>query len=339
MKGLPYNSQMLDLAYLRDNLETARERLAHRGFSLDVETFQRLDGERKQLIQEHQRLLETQNTASKEIPRRKKAGEDATALLEEMKGVSQRAQEVKSLVDAAEQALSQFAAVIPNLPDADVPIGPGEAENVEVRRDGEPRKFDFEPKAHWELGPALGILDMERGGKITGSRSYYLAGAGARLERALINFMLDIQTREHGYTEIMPPLMVNRQSLFGTGQLPKFEEDLFWLKNPDYGLIPTAEVPVTNLYRDEILEGDRLPLKYVAYTPCFRSEAGSYGKDVRGIFRVHQFNKVELVKFSMTAIHVLPTARPEPLSVWTKRVLPPPAGRYFMLARRAWKSP
>ena len=298
MKGLPYNSQMLDLAYLRDNLETARERLAHRGFSLDVETFQRLDGERKQLIQEHQRLLETQNTASKEIPRRKKAGEDATALLEEMKGVSQRAQEVKSLVDAAEQALSQFAAVIPNLPDADVPIGPGEAENVEVRRDGEPRKFDFEPKAHWELGPALGILDMERGGKITGSRSYYLAGAGARLERALINFMLDIQTREHGYTEIMPPLMVNRQSLFGTGQLPKFEEDLFWLKNPDYGLIPTAEVPVTNLYRDEILEGDRLPLKYVAYTPCFRSEAGSYGKDVRGIFRVHQFNKVELVKFS-----------------------------------------
>jgi seryl-tRNA synthetase len=215
-----------------------------------------------------------------------------------MKVVSQRAQEVKTLVDAAEQALSQFAAVIPNLPDPDVPVGPGEAENVEVRRFGEPRKFDFEPKAHWELGPALGILDMERGGKVTGSRSYYLAGAGARLERALINFMLDIQTRKHGYTEIMPPLMVNRQSLFGTGNLPKFEEDLFWLKNPDYGLIPTAEVPVTNLYRDEILDGDRLPIKYVAYTPCFRSEAGSYGKDVRGIFRVHQFNKVELVKFS-----------------------------------------
>ena len=289
---------MLDLAYLRDNLATARERLAHRGFLLDVETFQRLDSERKQFILERERLLQTQNTASREIARRKKANEDATALLEDMKVVSQQAQEIKIALDTTETALSQFATVIPNLPDPEVPVGPGEAENVEVRRVGEPRKFEFEPKAHWDLGPALGILDMERGGKVTGSRSYYLAGAGARLERALINFMLDIQTREHGYTEIMPPLMVNRQSLFGTSQLPKFEEDLFWLKNPDYGLIPTAEVPVTNLYRDEILDGDRLPIKYVAYTPCFRSEAGSYGKDVRGIFRVHQFNKVELVMFS-----------------------------------------
>jgi seryl-tRNA synthetase len=289
---------MLDLAYLRDNLETARERLAHRGFSLDVETFQRLDSKRKQFILEVERLRQSQNTASEDIARRKKAKEDASAQLNEMKAVSQRVKEIEVSLRAAEDALFQFATVIPNLPDPEVPVGPGEAENVEVRRVGDPRKFDFEPKAHWDLCPPLGILDMERGGKITGSRFYYLVGAGARLERALINFMLDIQTREHGYREIMPPLMVNRASLFGTTQLPKFEEDLFWLKNPDYGLIPTAEVPVTNLYRDEILEGERLPIKYVAYTPCFRSEAGSYGKDVRGIFRVHQFNKVELVKFS-----------------------------------------
>ncbi len=294
----PTIPQMLDLTYLRDNLDTARQRLADRGFVLDVETFQRLDGERKQFIREVEELRQSQNVASGEIARRKKAGEDASTYLDEMKSVSQRIKEIDVSLRAAEDALFQFATVIPNLPDPEVPVGAGEAENVEVRRFGEPRRFEFEPKAHWDLCPALGILDMERGGKITGSRFYYLAGAGARLERALINFMLDVQTREHGYTEIVPPLMVNRGSLFGTGQLPKFEEDLFWLKNPDYGLIPTAEVPVTNLYRDEILDGRRLPLKYVAYTPCFRSEAGSYGKDVRGIFRVHQFNKVELVKFS-----------------------------------------
>jgi seryl-tRNA synthetase len=289
---------MLDLAYLRDNLESVRDRLASRGFLLDLETFRRLDGERKQCIQEVEKLRQAQNTASEEIARRKRAKEDASGPLNEMKAVSQRVKEIEVSLRDAEAALLQFATVIPNLPDPAVPVGPGEAENVEVRRVGEPRKLDFEPKAHWDLCPPLGILDMERGGKVTGSRFYYLAGAGARLERALINFMLDIQTREHGYTEIMPPLMVNRQSLFGTTQLPKFEEDLFWLKDPDYGLIPTAEVPVTNLYRDEILDDDRLPIKYVAYTPCFRSEAGSYGKDVRGIFRVHQFNKVELVKFS-----------------------------------------
>jgi seryl-tRNA synthetase len=289
---------MLDLAYLRDNLDTARERLAHRGFLLDVETFQRLDGERKHLILEVETLRQAQNTASEEIARLKKAKADASSQLHEMKAVSQRIKELEGPLRAAEDAIFQFVAVIPNLPDPEVPIGPGEEQNVEVRRSGEPRKLEFEAKAHWDLCPPLGILDMERGGKITGSRFYYLAGAGARLERALINFMLDIQTREHGYTEIMPPLMVNRQSLFGTNQLPKFEEDIFWLKNPDYGLIPTAEVPVTNLYRDEILDGERLPIKFAAYTPCFRSEAGSYGKDVRGIFRVHQFNKVELVKFS-----------------------------------------
>jgi len=298
LRGLPYNASMLDLAYLRDNLETARERLAHRGYLLDVETFQRLDGERKQFIQEVERLRQTQNTASDEIARLKKAKADASGPLTEMKAVAQRVKEVEVLLRGAEDALFQFASVIPNLADPSVPVGAGEAQNVEVRRVGEPPKYEFAPKAHWDLCPALGILDMERGGKVTGSRFYYLAGSGARLERALINFMLDTHTRENGYTEIVAPLMVNRQSMFGTGQLPKFEEDLFWLKNPDYGLIPTAEVPVTNLYRDEILEEARLPVKFAAFTPCFRSEAGSYGKDVRGIFRVHQFNKVELVKFS-----------------------------------------
>jgi seryl-tRNA synthetase len=289
---------MLDLAYLRENLDTARGLLAQRGFLLDVETFRRLDGERKQFIIEVEKLRQAQNAASGEIARLKKAKEDASAVLNEMKAVSDRVKEVEVLLRGAEDALFQFATVIPNLPDPSVPVGPGEAENVEVRRWGAVPQFAFAPKAHWDLCPALGILDMERGGKVTGSRFYYLAAAGARLERALTNFMLDMHTREHGYTEVVPPLMVNRQSMFGTSQLPKFEEDLFWLKNPDYALIPTAEVPVTNLYRDEILDGARLPLKFTAFTPCFRSEAGSYGRDVKGIFRVHQFNKVELVKFS-----------------------------------------
>jgi seryl-tRNA synthetase len=289
---------MLDLAYVRENLESVRERLAHRGFSLDVETFQRLDRERKRLIQETDRLRQSRNQASDEIARLMKDKADVTALRNDMKAVSQRIKDLEEALKSVDDALFLFATVIPNLPDPTVPIGPTENENVEVRRSGQPPAFDFTPKAHWDLCPTLGILDSERGAKVTGSRFYYLAGPGARLERALINFMLDIQTRERGYVEVGPPLMVNRDSMFGTGQLPKFEADLFWLKEPDYALIPTAEVPLTNLYRDEILEDERLPLRFTAYTPCFRSEAGSYGKDVRGIFRVHQFNKVELVKFT-----------------------------------------
>jgi seryl-tRNA synthetase len=289
---------MLDLALLRENLETARERLSVRGFTLDVETFQRLDGERKQSILEVEKLRQYRNAASEEIGRLRRDKADTSEKQNEMKAVSQRIKELEDRLKAVEDSLFQFAAVIPNLPDPSVPPGLTEEENVEVRRVGSVPKFDFEPKAHWDLGPQLGILDTERGAKITGSRFYYLAGAGARLERALTNFMLDIHTREHGYAEIVPPIMVNRQSLFGTSQLPKFEADLFWVKETDYGLIPTAEVPLTNMYRDEILDDERLPLKFTAYTPCFRSEAGSYGKDVRGIFRVHQFNKVELVKFS-----------------------------------------
>jgi len=291
-------SHMLDIAYLRENLESARTRLAHRGYVLDVETFQRLDGERKQFIQEVESLRQRLKSGSAEIGKLKRENVDTSSLQGEMTTLSDRIKALELPLKAAEDRLSEMAAVMPNLPDPSVPLGFTEAENVEVRRIGEPPKFNFTPKAHWDLGPALGILDSERGAKVTGSRFYYLAGRGARLERALSQFMLDIQTKENGYTEITPPLMVNRQSLFGTTQLPKFEEDLFWITGTDYGLIPTAEVPLTNIYRDEIIDGARLPLKFVAYTPCFRSEAGSYGKDVRGIFRVHQFNKVEIVKFS-----------------------------------------
>jgi seryl-tRNA synthetase len=215
-----------------------------------------------------------------------------------MKAISQQIKDKEEALRAVEEKLFQFVATLPNLPDPAVPIGLTEDQNVEVRRVGDPPRFEFEPKAHWDLGPALGILDLERATKITGSRFPLLAARGARLERALINFMLDIHTREHGYTEIVPPFMANSKSLFGTSQLPKFEEDLFKVRDTDYYLIPTAEVPVTNIYRDDIVDGQRLPIKFTAYTPCFRSEAGSYGKDVRGIFRQHQFNKVELVKFT-----------------------------------------
>jgi seryl-tRNA synthetase len=247
---------------------------------------------------EVENLRQQRNAASEEIGRLVKDKADVTEKRNEMKSVSQQIKDLEEALRTAEDNLFQMAAVIPNLPDPEVPIGLTEEENVEVRRAGAAPNFDFQPKAHWDLCPPLGILDLERGGKVTGSRFYFLAGAGARLERALINFMLDIQTKEHGYREIVPPLMVNRATLFGTGQLPKFEEDLFWTKQPEYGLIPTAEVPLTNLYRDEIIDGERLPIRFTAYTPCFRSEAGSYGKDVRGIFRVHQFNKVELVRFA-----------------------------------------
>lgn len=289
---------MLDLTYLRENLETARQRLALRGFKLDIETFERLDGERRKHILTAEKLQQTRNAASEEIGKLMKSGGDAAAKRAEMKAVSQQLGEAEEARRAAEENLQRFVAVIPNLPDASVPAGLTEEENVEVRRSGEPRNFDFAPRSHWDLCPPLGILDMERGAKITGSRFYFLAGMGARLERALTNFMLDVHTRTNGYTEIVPPLMVNRDSLYGTGQLPKFEADLFWVKDVDYGLIPTAEVPLTNIYRGEILDAGRLPIKLTAFSSCFRSEAGSYGKDVRGIFRVHQFNKVELVKFT-----------------------------------------
>src|SRR4051812_19623402 len=289
---------MLDIAYLRENIQTARERLSHRGFLLDVETFQRLDGERKTIIHDVENLRQLRKTASEEIGKQLKEEVDVTAKRNEMRAVSQEIKEKEDSLRGIEEKLFEFAAVIPNLADPEVPIGASDEQNVEVRRVGEPPQFDFQAKAHWDLCPALGIMDLERATKITGSRFPLLAGAGARLERGLINFMLDIHTKEHGYKEILPPFMANSSSLFGTSQLPKFEEDLFKLRDTDYYLIPTAEVPVTNIYRDEIIDGERLPIKFTAYTPCFRSEAGSYGKDVRGVFRQHQFNKVELVKFA-----------------------------------------
>jgi seryl-tRNA synthetase len=289
---------MLDITYLRDNIETARDRLTHRGFSLDVETFQRLDGERKTIIVEVEKLRQFRNTATEEIAKQLKEKADVTAKRNEMKLVAQQIKEKEDALRVVEDALFNFAATIPNLADPEVPVGATDEQNVEIRRVADPPKFDFQPKAHWDLCPPLGIMDLERATKITGSRFPLLAGAGARMERALINFMLDIHTREHGYTEIVPPFMTNSKSMFGTSQLPKFEEDLFKVRDTDYYLVPTAEVPVTNIYRDDIIDGDRLPAKFTAYTPCFRSEAGSYGKDVRGIFRQHQFNKVELVKFS-----------------------------------------
>ena len=289
---------MLDLNYLRENIETARHRLADRGFALDVDTFQRLDGERKAIIYELEQLRQLRNTASEEIAKLLREKVDVTDKRNEMKLVSQQIKDKEEALRPLEDKLFQFAATIPNLTDPEVPVGATDEQNVEVRRVGEPPKFDFQVKAHWDLCPSLGILDLERATKITGSRFPLLAGAGARIERALINFMLDIHTKEHGYKEIVPPFMANSNSLFGTSQLPKFEEDLFKVRDTDYYLVPTAEVPLTNIYRDEVIDGERLPIKFTAYTPCFRSEAGSYGKDVRGIFRQHQFNKVELVKFA-----------------------------------------
>ena len=289
---------MLDQAYLRENIETARDRLASRGFLLDVETFQRLDSERKTIILDVERLRQLSKKGSEEVARLGREKADVTDKRNEMKALSQQIKDLEEALRTVEQKLFDFTSTIPNMPDPAVPVGLTDEQNVEVRRVGEIPKFDFEPKAHWDLCPALGILDLERATKITGSRFPLLAGAGARLERALIQFMLDVHTKEHGYKEILPPFMANSKSLFGTSQLPKFEEDLFKLRDNDYYLIPTAEVPVTNIYRDDIIDGARLPIKFTAFTPCFRSEAGSYGKDVRGIFRQHQFNKVELVKFT-----------------------------------------
>ena len=289
---------MLDPAYLRENIEAARDRLALRGFSFDVETFQRLDSERKKIILEVERLRQLSKKGSEEVARLAREKADVTEKRNEMKALSQQIKDKEEALRAVESSVYQFVSTIPNLPDPAVPVGLTEDQNVEVRRVGEVPRFDFEPKAHWDLCPPLGVLDLERATKITGSRFPLLAGIGARMERALINFMLDIHTKEHGYKEVAPPFMANSESLFGTSQLPKFKEDLFKVEATDYYLIPTAEVPVTNIYRGDIIDGERLPIKFAAYTPCFRSEAGSYGKDVRGIFRQHQFNKVELVKFA-----------------------------------------
>jgi len=289
---------MLEAKYIREHLDEVRERLALRGQAINLDQFVSIDGERRKTIQEWERLRALQKKVSDEVSKKKREGQDASDLIEEMKKVSQDLKGLDGVVEEREKILQDFLLTIPNLPHASVPAGKDSSDNVEIKRWGEIPKFSFEPKPHWDLGEELGVLDFKNGAKITGARFTLYWDLGAKLERALINFMLDLHTREHGYREVLPPFMVNRTSMTGTGQLPKFEEELFKVEGTDYFLIPTAEVPVTNIHQDEVLEERVLPLYYTAYTPCFRKEAGSYGKDTRGLIRQHQFNKVELVKFA-----------------------------------------
>jgi seryl-tRNA synthetase len=287
-----------DLQFFRNNLDAAAARLATRGLTLDVEEFRSLDAERRAAISEAEQLKQRRNEESQAIAKLRKEGADTAERQQKVREIGERISALDDRVNELETRFRDLLANIPNLPHESVPVGRSEEDNVEVRRRGEPRSFDFTPKAHWDLGAELGVLDLERAAKVTGARFAVYWGLGARLERALINFMLDIHTAEHGYTEVLPPFMVNSASLYGTGNLPKFAADLFKCEDHDLWLAPTAEVPVTNLYRNETLEGDKLPIRLCAYTPCFRSEAGSYGRDVRGIIRQHQFQKVELVKFT-----------------------------------------
>jgi seryl-tRNA synthetase len=289
---------MLDMTWVRDHLDEVEKALRHRGGAFDVAEVRRLDSERRTALREVETLKARRNTVSGDIARLKKDKQDAQALIDEMRAAGDRIKDLDARVAAADEALQSLLLNVPNIPDASVPIGSSSEQNVEVRRRGVIPKFDFEPKPHWDIGTALGILDFETAAKITGARFAVYMGPGARLERALINFMLDLHTREHGYTEVLPPFMVNEKAMIGTGNLPKFAADLFRVEPFGFYLIPTAEVPVTNLHREEILDGARLPLSYTAWTPCFRSEAGSYGKDVKGLIRQHQFNKVELVKIT-----------------------------------------
>jgi seryl-tRNA synthetase len=289
---------MLDIKFLRDNLEEVEKRLALRGGIIDLSEFKKIDEDRRRLIAEVEGLKQKKNTASEEIARLKKEKKDAAHLVADMQQVSSRIKELDEKVKKEEEALKRLLLNTPNIPHSSTPSGKTSEDNVEIRKIGDIPRFSFKARDHSEVGELLGILDFERAGKLAGARFALYKGHGALLERALINFMLDIHTRENGYTELLPPFMVNRACMTGTGQLPKFEEDLFKIEGWEHFLIPTAEVPVTNIYRDEILKEDELPLRYTAYTPCFRKEAGSYGKDVKGLIRQHQFNKVELVKFA-----------------------------------------
>ncbi len=293
---------MLDLSFVRDNLTRVEEMLRQRGAdpAAVLKDFRDVDTQRRQAITEAETMKARRNRASEEIAKLKKSGQDAAPAIAETKDLREQIQAREKTAADLDARLQDILAGIPNLPHASVPVGYSAEENVEVRRWGAPPKFDFTPKPHWDLGAELGVLDLERAAKLTGARFAVYWDLGAKLERALANFMLDLHTREHGYTEVLPPYLVNSESMYGTGQLPKFAADSFRVPHgeKDLWLIPTAEVPVTNLYRDEILDAARLPISLTAYTPCFRSEAGSYGKDVRGIIRQHQFQKVELVKFA-----------------------------------------
>lgn len=291
---------MLDARILRNDPDRVRESQKKRGEPTEVvDEFLRLDARRRELLAEVEALKARRNKVSQEVAKLKKAGQDAEALILEMREVGDSIKELDNELRTVEEKLQYVQLTIPNIPHESVPVGDSEDDNVEVKKWGEIRQFDFEPKPHWEVAAQLGILDFEAGSKVTGARFVFYKGLGARLERALINFMLDIHTAEHGYIEVLPPFVVNRASMTGTGNLPKFEEDAFKLADTDYFLVPTAEVPVTNLHRDEILQAADLPRYYVAYTPCFRSEAGAAGRDTRGLIRMHQFNKVEMVKFTL----------------------------------------
>lgn len=291
---------MLDLKRIRNNIEEIKKALNDRGENFDISVIDEvvaLDKRRRDILVEVEELKNKRNTQSSQIPKLKKEGLPVDNIMAEMKELADKIKNFDVELSETDERIKYIMLRIPNIPNPEVPSGNTDEDNVEVRKFGEPRKFEFEPKEHWTLGTEKGILDFEAGGKVTGSRFTVYKGLGARLERAIINFFLNKHIDENGYTEILPPFMVNRNSMTGTGQLPKFEEDAFKVSDTDYFLIPTAEVPVTNLFRDEIIEGDKLPIKYAAYSACFRSEAGSAGRDTRGLVRQHQFNKVELVKF------------------------------------------
>jgi seryl-tRNA synthetase len=289
---------MLDIKKIREEFETVKASILTRGDGdFGIDRVRDLDADRRALLAETERMRSRQNAASKEIPVLKKTGADASALMAEMKSLSEEIKRRDTRLVEIEETLKQALLLIPNIPSDRCPVGDDDGFNVEMRRFGTPRSFDFDHRPHWDVGTDLGILDFERAAKIAGSRFTVCKGAGARLERALVNFMLELHTTEHGYTEILPPFMVNREAMTGTGQLPKFEDDMFWIPAKDFFLTPTAEVPVTNLLMNEILNEDDLPILYTAYTPCFRKEAGAAGRDSRGLIRQHQFNKVELVRF------------------------------------------
>ena len=289
---------MLDPKFVRENIEAVQVALRSRGLAVDLQDFLAADAARRRLLSDVELLKHRRNTLSEEVGRRKRQGQDATALMAETKALGDRIKKLDEEVRVREEQGEAVLLTVPNMPHASVPVGRDSADNVEVRRWGEPRHFAFTPRPHWEIGETLGLLNFERAARMAQARFAVLTGLGARLERALINFMLDLHTKAHGYTEVFPPLLVNAAAMTGTGQLPKFAEELFKTKDESLYLIPTAEVPLTNLHREEVLPPGTLPLSYVAFTPCFRREAGSYGKDTRGLIRQHQFNKVELVKFT-----------------------------------------
>ncbi len=288
---------MLDMRFIRENPEIVEKALEKRDMDSPLPEFKKLDDRRRDLLYEAEQLKHKRNINSEKIGKLKRDGEDASELISEMQEVSSKIKEYDQEVKEIEEKLNDILLTIPNIPNDSVPVGLDEEDNKEVKKWGKPREFDFEFKAHWDIGEDLDILDFERGGKVTGTRFTFLKGAGAKLERSLVNFMLDLHTEEHGYKEVFPPFIANADSMTGTGQLPKFKKDMFKLEGLDYYLIPTAEVPVTNLYRDEILSAGDLPQYLCAYSACFRAEAGAHGRDSRGIIRQHQFNKVEMVKF------------------------------------------